>query len=295
MKILVIYNPVAGGGRETQLQSFLNALAERGADVELYRTRHAGDATEHLRGRDDHGDCVVAVGGDGTTNEVINGIKPGVPLGLFATGTANVLVKELALPASAELAAEVVVNGHTIDIWPARLNDRRFCMWVGLGYDARVVHGADVELKRKIGKGAYVLSMLREVAHFGKQRYRLIVDGQPHDCCSAILANGRHYGGSFVLSQLADITQPKVQAILFQQSSRWALFKFMLALLFGRAENVKGVLSLAARRIELVSPAGELLQMDGDPAPAMPAVVTVDSHALPVRVSRVLARQQGVV
>ena len=167
-------------------------------------------------------------------------------------------------------------------------------MWVGVGYDARVVHGADMELKQKIGKGAYVLSMLREVAHFGNQRYRLNIDGRPYDCCSAILANGQHYGGSFVLSRLADITRPSVQAILFQHTSRWALQRFMVALLFGRAESINGVLSLAANRIELVRPEGELLQMDGDPAPPMPALVEVDHEPLPVRVSATLARKHGV-
>lgn len=294
MKILVIYNPVAGGGREELLQKFIAALVKRGAEVELYRTRHAGDAIDYLKGREDQGDCVVAVGGDGTTNEVINGIKPGVPLGLFATGTANVLVKELALPGNAEMAAEVVMHGHTLNIWPARLNGRRFCMWVGLGYDAKVVHGASMELKQKIGKGAYVLSMLREVAHFGTQRYRLHIDGRPYDCCSAILANGQHYGGSFVLSRLADITRQSIQVILFQRTSRWSLLRFMIALLFGRAESINGVLSLAAQKVELVSPEGEVLQMDGDPAPPVPALVEVDHEPLPVRVSATLARKHGV-
>lgn len=294
MKVLVIYNPVAGGGKEKQLQKFLAALVKRGAEVELHRTRYAGDAIDFLKGRDDQGDCVVAVGGDGTTNEVINGIKPGVALGLYATGTANVLVRELALPGNAELAAEVVMHGYTLDIWPASLNGRRFCMWVGVGFDARVVHGADMALKKKIGKAAYVLSMLRELLHFGDQRYRLLIDGRPYDCCSAIIANGQHYGGNFVLSRLADISRRSVQVIMFQNTSRWALLRFFVALLFGRAESCNGVLSLAAEKVELVSPAGEVLQMDGDPAPSVPGIVEVDSIALPVRISRVLARRHAL-
>lgn len=295
MKILVVYNPVAGGGKEALLQQFVEALEKRGAAVEVYRTQCAGDATDYLRNRDDQGDCVVAVGGDGTTNEVINGIKPGVPLGLFATGTANVLVKELALPKKADLAAEIIMHGHTLNIWPSRLNGRRFCMWVGLGYDAGVVHGADMALKQKIGKGAYVLSMIRQVLHFGKQQFRLVVDDRPYDCFSAILANGQHYGGSFVLSRLADITKQSVQVIMFQRNSRWALVKFMLGLLLGRAEGVDGVMSLAAKRVELASPVGALLQMDGDPAPPMPGLVEVDNVPLPVRVSDAMARKHGLV
>lgn len=294
MKLLVVYNPVAGGGREKLLQKFMAALVRRGAEVELYRTRFAGDATEHLQQCEQAYDCVIAVGGDGTTNEVINGIPPAVPLGVFATGTANVLAEELALPGNPELAAEVIMHGHTLTIWPSLLNGKRFCICVGLGYDAQVVHGADMSLKDKIGKGAYVLSMLKQVLHFGKQRYRLVIDGRPYDCFSAIFANSQHYGGSFTLSQLADITRQSIQVILLQRNSRLSLLKFMLALLVGRAESVSGVVSLAAKRVELVSPEGEVLQMDGDPAPPLPGVVEVDTTPLPVRVSSALARQQGL-
>lgn len=152
MKVLVVYNPTAGGGKEALLQQFVDALKKRGATVEVYRTKYAGDATVYLKNLEDQGDCVVAVGGDGTTNEVINGIKPSVPLGLFATGTANVLVKELMLPKKADLAAEIIVHGHTLNIWPSRLNNHRFCMMVGIGYDAEVVHGADMVLKQKLAR-----------------------------------------------------------------------------------------------------------------------------------------------
>ncbi|MGB1203600.1 MAG: diacylglycerol/lipid kinase family protein [Alloalcanivorax venustensis] len=75
MNITVIYNPTAGGGRERRLRHFVRALEEGGGKVRLYHTRAPGDATRYLRGLADQGEVVVAAGGDGTTNDVINGLE----------------------------------------------------------------------------------------------------------------------------------------------------------------------------------------------------------------------------
>ena len=73
MDITVIFNPTAGGGRAKRLRQFVRALEQGGARVRLYHTRAPGDATRFLRELGNPGDCVVAAGGDGTVNDVING------------------------------------------------------------------------------------------------------------------------------------------------------------------------------------------------------------------------------
>ena len=284
MKVLIVYNPAAGGGRERALERLVEALKARQVEVEVYRTKAPGDATEQLRGRTDQGDVVVAVGGDGTTNEVINGLLPGVPLAVMATGTANVLARELGLPSNPDKVAELVVSGQTLDIWPGRLNGQRFLMWVGIGYDAWVVNSTDLSLKQKIGKAAYVVSMLSQVARYGSKQFRMTLDGRRYDCYSAIVANARYYGGSFILSRTANITKPSLQVLLFQKPGRWTLVKSILALLVGRMESMDGVQSLPVQTLEVEQVEGEPLQADGDPAGLLPARVTVDDLSLPVRV-----------
>lgn len=284
MKALVVYNPAAGGGREALLGRFVRALENRGVDVEVYRTRAPGDATEQLRARAHLGDVVVAVGGDGTTNEVLNGLRPGVPLAVFGTGTANVLARELGLPRNPERAAEVVAAGHELEIWAGRLNGQRFLMWVGIGYDAWVVNNADLRLKETIGQGAYMVAMLSQIARYGSQRFQLVVDGRAVDCYSAIVANARYYGGSFILSQHANIARPSLQVLMFRKAGRWNLIKFMLALLVGRMESMDGVESVAARHLQVKEIPGEPLQADGDPAGWLPADIQVDSEPVSVLV-----------
>ncbi|KGD65503.1 hypothetical protein Y5S_01396 [Alcanivorax nanhaiticus] len=286
MNITVIYNPAAGGGREALLCRFVAELERLNARVTLYHTTGPNDATRYLQSREDQGDCVVAVGGDGTTNEVLNGIAPGVALGVFATGTANVLAKELALPKKPEAAARVVVQGKSVMITPARLNGRRFIMMCGIGYDAWVVDAVDLGIKERFGKLAYALSMLSQIRRYGEQRYRVAVDGRPLDCFSAIVTNGKHYGGSFVLSREANILRPQVQVLLFQKPGVRFLLRCLTALLFGRMEQMDGVASLRAEQVTISCETGdEPIQADGDPAGRLPADIVVDPEPVPVRVA----------
>lgn len=285
MNITVIYNPAAGGGREALLCRFVAELERLQARVRLYHTTGPNDATRYLQSLEDQGDCVVAVGGDGTTNEVLNGLAPGVAMGVFATGTANVLAKELGLPKKPEAAARVVVKGKSVSVTPARLNGRRFIMMCGIGYDAWVVDGVDLGIKERFGKLAYVLAMVGQIRRYGERHYRVTVDGRPLDCFSAIITNGRHYGGSFVLSQEANILRPQVQVLLFQKSGVSFLLRCLTALLFGRMEQVDGVASLRAGKVTIqCEGAEEPIQADGDPAGMLPAEIEVDELAVPVRV-----------
>ncbi|EKF74191.1 hypothetical protein A11A3_10242 [Alcanivorax hongdengensis A-11-3] len=284
MKITVIYNPAAGGGREALLRRFVTELEALGGSIRLYYTQGPADATRYLRALEDQGDCVVAVGGDGTTNEVINGLASGVALGVFATGTANVLAKELSLPKKPEAAARVVMEGKSVSISPGLLNGRRFIMMCGVGYDAWVVDRVNLPLKERLGKVAYALSMLSQIRRYGEQRYRLVVDGRPLDCFSAVITNGRFYGGSFILSKQANIVRPKLQVLLFQKPGVRFLLGCLWALLFGRMESVDGVTSVSAERIEIHCDGDEPLQADGDPAGRLPADIAVESEPMLVRV-----------
>lgn len=284
MDITVIYNPTAGGGRERRLRRFVRALEEGGARVRLYYTRAPGDATRYLKALEEQGDCVVAAGGDGTTNDVLNGLKPGVALGLFPEGTANVLAREVRIPRRPEAAARIVLEGRTQAVTPARLNGRRFMVMCGVGYDAWVVDQVDLILKRRLGKLAYLLAMIRQLFRYGETRFRVTVDGRPLDCFSAVITNGRRYGGSFLLSRKASLSRPSLQVLLFQRPGLWFLLRCMLALLLGRLETLDGVASLSAERLRIEAPGREPVQADGDPAGWLPADIEMEDRPVLLRV-----------
>src|ERR671916_2575321 len=139
---VIIGNPNSGrAGDRDFLERHAEALRSGGLSVEVMNTERPDHATELAAGAGER--LVVAAGGDGTVNEVINGLSPGATLGILPLGTANVLARELGLPLNAEQACRRILEGNrsTIDIGVATNHDgeeRRFACMAGLGFDAHV-------------------------------------------------------------------------------------------------------------------------------------------------------------
>lgn len=282
--LLVVLNPAAG--RSALARRVIARLRHQGVALELYETRAPGDATAFLRARATLPPVVVAAGGDGTVNEVVNGIAGrDVALGLIPGGTTNVLAHELGYPADAAGIADLLVAGQRRAVYFATVNGRRFCMMTGIGYDAWVVAGVDLALKKRVGKLAYVLSMLRELRRYGSRRYRVVIDGVAHEAMSAVITNGRHYAGSYTLSRQADLAAPALQALLIQTPSAARFLGMLFMLPLGLVEQLPFIHSLPGRHIEvsLVEDDGhDPVQADGDTVSQLPATIRVE--AAPVSV-----------
>ncbi|OUS31860.1 hypothetical protein A9Q99_01835 [Gammaproteobacteria bacterium 45_16_T64] len=286
-KILIIFNPTAGRGKRTLLESVVSKLEQAACDVEVYDTQCAGDAIQFLQAYDKPIDLIVAAGGDGTTNEVLNGMigKEDIPLGIISSGTANVLAQELNMPSSAKAIADILVNGKSKPVYPCRLNDKRFIMMVGIGYDAWVVNGTSSALKKSVGKGAYIWSMFKYVLPYGSKQYQIAVDGEQYNVPSMIVTNGKKYGGNFTISQKADISAPTMQALIFTSTNRLTMIGYMLAMVFGIMERCTTLISVPAKRIEVSSNQPDVLQADGDPAGVLPAIMEIEETPIKILVA----------
>ncbi|HET7480790.1 MAG TPA: acylglycerol kinase family protein, partial [Rubrobacteraceae bacterium] len=149
---VIIGNPNSGrAGDEGYLERFAKMLREGGLETEVLNTERPDHATELAALAGDR--LVVAAGGDGTVNEVINGLSPGATLGILPLGTANVLARELGLPRNPEAACHRILKGdHSrIDLGVATNREgaeRRFACMAGVGFDASVVRTVTPRLKR---------------------------------------------------------------------------------------------------------------------------------------------------
>src|ERR671911_1102335 len=149
---VIIGNPEAGGVRyEGRLKRCAEILSSGGLAVEVWPTEQPQHATElaTLAGAR----LVVAAGGDGTVNEVVNGLKTDATLGILPLGTANVLARELGLPLNPEAACKRVIAGkeRLIDVGVAtdrKGRERRFTCMAGMGFDAHVVNEVTPRLKQ---------------------------------------------------------------------------------------------------------------------------------------------------
>jgi len=193
-RVCVVYNPTAGRRRQNRLNAVLGELGRQGAIVELLPTTAPGDAirfAEECESAD--WDVLVAAGGDGTLNEVINGWQPeGPPIAVIPLGTANVAAIEIGIPSSPADIARMILEGEERPAFVAAINGRRFLLMSGIGFDAHVVDRISPRLKKLLGKAAYGLEVLRRMVYFRFPDYRVLIDGREEIAASAIIAKG-HY------------------------------------------------------------------------------------------------------
>jgi diacylglycerol kinase family enzyme len=188
----LIVNPHASAVTDERVAAVAKILG-----AEVIHTQRAGHATELAAESD--ADSVVVFGGDGVFNEVINGLRAGVPLGVIPGGGSSVLPRALGLSRQAEAAAtqilEALLTGRTRRISIGRVNGRRFAFAAAVGFPAEVVRRVD-ELGREGGRRppdrTFALTVARAlIAHGGRLEPALEVDGEP--AAFALVANGDPY------------------------------------------------------------------------------------------------------
>jgi YegS/Rv2252/BmrU family lipid kinase len=279
----VIHNPTAGGWlRRRRFARVIAALGELGCHVTVRRTEARGDAERFARdARQDAVDLVVAAGGDGTINEVINGlISSGLPLGVIPLGTANVFATEIGLSLAPRAVAATLARGAPAPIHVGRVNGRVFSLMAGAGFDALVVESVDARLKHLCGKCAYVYESLVRMARWRARRYVVTVDGRRAEAASVVIANGRYYAGRYVLAPEARLSAPSFQVVLFRASGRWAVIRYGLALLLNRIPRLSDVTIVEGTEVEVAGPADEPVQGDGDVVARLPLRIALAEEPL---------------
>ena len=284
-RLVVIYNPAAGGSKKRLFGDTLKALEARGCQVSLRATGGPGDAVRLAADVSlDEAEVVVAAGGDGTINEVINGLlsqpRPRPALGIIPLGTANVLAAEMGLAKDPGQIAETLCSVVPKSIALGRANDRFFVAMVGAGFDAHVVAGINSKLKAMIGKGAYVWESGRQLIRFAFPSYRITIDGEVHEAASVVVSKGRYYAGRYLLAPEASLADSRLWVCLFAETGPLSVMKFGAALTLNRLPHQRGVRLLPASQVIIEGPEGEPLQGDGDTLGQLPAKIEVVPDAL---------------
>lgn len=281
-RVLVIHNPTAGWRRRRRFERILNALVHTGVEVDVRPTTKRGDAEAFARAASAETHDVIAVaGGDGTVNEVVNGLcDPNIALAVIPLGTANVLAHEIGLGGSASEIANVIAHGKPRKISVGIVNDRRFVMMAGFGFDAYVVSQVKPAVKRALGKMAYVLSTLGALASFKFPKYRVAVDGETFDVASAVIANGHYYGGKFVAARDARLEDPTLYAVLFLKPGPLRALRYAVWLTLNRLDKLPDVKIVPATDISVERVDNGPIQGDGDILAHLPARITLAPAAL---------------
>ena len=285
MKISVIFNPTAGRRRWEFVNAVMKELKVKGANVSLVSTRGPGDAemlAQEYSERDS--DLIVAAGGDGTINEVANGLIASGQgtLGIIPMGTANLVALEIGLNRSPQAIAQSLLTGTVRQVHAGRANGRHFLLMAGVGFDAHVVAGLNVPLKKRIGKGAYAWSSAVQMSRFNFPTYHVTADGVAYEAASVVVCKARYYAGPYTLAPSARLTDPHFELCLFQRRGRLSVMRYGALMLLDRLETCLDIQRVICKqvRIDAVADGPTPIQADGELFGEAPVDIQVIPDAL---------------
>jgi YegS/Rv2252/BmrU family lipid kinase len=279
-RVLVVHNPAAGRRHGRRLDQVLARLRDLGCVVECRATTRRGDAEDFARqaSRDAY-DVVAAAGGDGTVNEIVNGLAAGgggMALAVIPLGTANILALEIGLDiADGDAVAHTIAFGPIRRVHPGVANGRHFLLMAGAGLDAQVVAGLNPEFKRRTGRLAYVVESVRQALGYDFPEIRVRANGRTYRGRMAVACKGRYYGGPFVAAPQAGLDKPQLDVCILPRSGMAGLMRYGLALPLNRLSELPEIEHVTASTMTILGPRGAPLQGDGDIVARLPAEIGI--------------------
>ena len=289
----MIFNPAARGEKARRFRRQLDAI---GPQCALKATTAPGDARRLAAEAVGEGfDLVVAAGGDGTVNEVLNGIGDApdgferARLGVLPLGTINVFARELALPLRIERAWEVLQQGHETRIDLPRVEftgkgvrqQRYFVQLAGAGWDARAIELVDWAHKKRIGPLAYVIAGLKALRE-RQPKITMRAGGRSITGEFVLVGNGRFYGGPVEIFPHAGLQNGLLEICVFPRLNWWTLIRCAPGLLVRRQLPMRLVEHFQAARFDLAGEPGTAFELDGEWVGHLPATFSIERGRLRV-------------
>ena len=295
---LLIVNPTAGRARALHsgpLERARKILAQQRIESEVAPIDGPGSGRELARRAvRDRRQMVIVCGGDGTLNEVVNGLAGStVPLALLPAGTANVFAKELGLPWNIERAASLVGGsrfkrialGH---VTSAELggDGRYFLSLAGAGPDGVMVRAVNQSLKDRTGTIAFWIEGFRQLAVYRFPRFRVKFGSETCEATLIIAGRTKHYGGPIQITTGADLYGNDFELMLCSTNSRWKYLSYLPLLLAQRLRGTRDIRFVRAKelRCEPIDAEPIWVQVDGEPAGRLPADFQIVRDALTLAV-----------
>lgn len=288
-KPLIILNPAAHSEKAVRLSERIHALC---TGAEIRQTAMPGDAERMAREAVGEGiTTIIAAGGDGTINEVVNGImaagNPDVRLGILPVGTMNVFAVELGIPLnSLEKAWDIILKNEIrhldLPVCTTPEGFRCFVQLAGVGLDAEVVRRTTRESKKALGPLSYLLS-LAQLAGVKPPPVTLeSEDGTVRSGSFVLLGNGRFYGGPFKMFRQGSPCDGLIDVLVFRNQSPWDLLRYMHAILVGQHAQLGDVEYFQTPALSLCSDSPVPFELDGEMTGYLPLSLRVEKGALSV-------------
>jgi YegS/Rv2252/BmrU family lipid kinase len=266
-KILFITNPISGGHNKAKMiKSVPKLLDNNKFDISFAHTKHSGHATKIAKKAvENNVDIVVAVGGDGTINEVASQlVNTNTTLAIVPCGSGNGLARDLGIPLHYEKAIRQINTLKTKKIDVGTCNNQYFFSLTGAGFDAKVAYDFNKGKQRKFL--GYVWSVLKDFFNVKNQHYEIELDNEKiaDTFFFVTVANCSQWGYNVKVAPSAKLDDGVFTVNLCKKPSFFSLIPFCIKILSGKIETSKNVLLKTSKRVSIHSAGKFFYHIDGD-------------------------------
>lgn len=271
-KVFLIGNPIAGGGALKKIKKAEQILKSSGMPLETLLTGKHGDAEQFARhikesfNNSNEQILVLAAGGDGTYNEVLNGLAfSDIPMAILPMGTTSVLAKELKIPGNLKKAVNIALTGSVKKVHLGKIKNqekqRLFILMAGIGFDGQAVYNVNPEKKRHLKKIPYILSGIKTLLNYDPEEL-YISNSKQTKAYTAVICKSSCYGGSFKLAPDASLKEPCFYVFLSKTQSKICFAFQILGIIFGFHLKLKHIDYFKVEKLKISGDAH--VQIDGD-------------------------------
>jgi diacylglycerol kinase (ATP) len=284
VKLAIIFNPAARGEKARSLEEKVRSLT--GPDTPLFASRPGETAALARQLAQEGHSTIVAAGGDGTINEVVNGIAGlDVSLGILPTGTMNILACELGLPTTQlEQCWEIIQRGFTRSIDLAMANDQYFVQLAGIGLDALAVRETDLNMRKTIGPISYIFAAAQIIGRPAPRLEICFNERETMGGCFVLVGNGRFYGGPLSFFPKAKNDDGLLDVLVFKHQGYLDIIRYLQGVLIGNHADFADIEYRQIHSLRVISDRRIPVEVDGEVSFHTPVQFRVGPSKLRVHV-----------
>jgi diacylglycerol kinase (ATP) len=292
LSAVMIVNPTSGGyaHHREHIAEHIAFLQHHGWNVDVRLTHAAGQATQWARKAvARHIDVVVAAGGDGTINEIIQELAGSeTALGVLPFGTVNVWAREMHIPLDDAGARDVLVEGKTQYIDLGQVNDRFFLLMAGIGLDGEITQAVEKKALKRLGILGYLLASIWYGSRYAGFRVNVTCASR-HISTRAlqiVIGNTQLYGGVLKFTSQAKCDDGLLDLCVVHMHNIFGRIQVLMDVLLGNKLKPQDIDYATSDAIKVYTRKPIAIQLDGEPAGYTPATFQVIPHTLKVIVPR---------